>query len=159
MPRETRKAPRRSLDPKELRRYLPDPKLVQREVDRHARLVLSAMMSPSMVMAGMKALTSFRHAIEEGLKHGPQDLRVQVSVREAEKALLTAVQEAASAMLLEIGETPPPTAPKGEGGEGPQDEGGLVEVQVDRAAERSTPHVLPRTRPARRAKVARKRRA
>ncbi len=144
MAREAGRSTKRSPDPKERGRFVPDPKFVQSELEGHAKLLLSAVMSPPMMMAGMNALTSFRRAVELGLRHGPQDPRVRTAVREAERSLLTAIQEAASAMILELGETPkgPKTGPTAAGN---ADEDTLVEVPVVRATGEQ-PHVPSRER-------------
>lgn len=117
-------------------RFMPDPRFVRGEVDRHLKLLLAAAMNPATAMATLKAMGALRQAAEVGLTRGPQDPRVQAAVKEAERELLFAIQEAVGAMLLEMG-AQAATQPA------PPQEERIVEVPLQRTEE-AHPHVAPR---------------
>jgi hypothetical protein len=126
---------------------LPEPKIVQEEVEKRTRAVLRAVANPSTLLAGVEAMTALRRAIEAGAKEGPHSPAVRVGIANAERAILTAVREAANALLIEMG--PRAEVPAGRAAEGE----GLIEVPVERdeAEDEQRPNPLrttARVRPA-----------
>ena len=141
-----------------LRQVLPEPGFVREEMDRHAKILLAALMDPSTAMSAMRAFSSVRQALERGMRLGPQDESTQVALREAERSILTALQDAATAMLLQLQDASPPVgkapAPGArQAGRGPSKgraappapkETDIVEVPVARSIE-ERPHVRVRS--------------
>lgn len=110
-----------------VRSAVPDPRLVQKEVEEHVRTLFRTVANPGTMLAGLHAVQALRQAIEAGARDGPNSPQLRAALRDAERAALTAVREATSAMLAELG--PPGTRPVPKVSER---EEGLVEVQVQR---------------------------
>lgn len=109
---------------------LPDTRAIQKDVERQVRQVFSALASPTTLLAGAQALSALRNIVEVAARHGPSDPRVRASAVEVERAVLTAVREAAGTLLQEL------SVPRGAVEKVPEDQP-LVVVSVER--ERATP--------------------
>ncbi|MDE1820550.1 MAG: hypothetical protein KGJ23_09190 [Euryarchaeota archaeon] len=152
MPRRSQAKPQATAAREKIRKWLPEPTFIQGELDRHAKLLLAALLNPSTLMSGLHAVSAFRKAAEEGLRRGPRDPRVLASVKEAERAFLFALQEATNSMLLELGEVQRKAGTSQAPVPAPEEPSELTEVAV----EREDAAALPRPEGPRRARRARR---
>lgn len=84
------------------RKVLPHPEDLQKDLERRTKSLFRAVANPSTLMAGLEAATALRKALEVGVRDGPNTPAVRDSLLTAERAFLTALREAATALLAEI---------------------------------------------------------